>query len=108
VRFGRQDLHDEIRSGRTPLGDIDAKILAILNKSPFASAHSIAERLGVAHVTVLDHLHLSIWFKSFHLRWVPHLLAEDLRGKRKEGARAMLPLLFAAQRDRWHYLVTGD
>jgi hypothetical protein len=108
VRFARQDLHDEIRNGRPPLDDIDAKILAILNKSPFESMHSISERLGVTPVTVLNHLHLSIGLKSFHLRWVPHLLAEDLRQKRKEGACAMLPLLFAAQRDGWHQLVTGD
>jgi hypothetical protein len=32
---GRQDLHDEIRSGRPPLDDFDGKILAILDKSPF-------------------------------------------------------------------------
>jgi hypothetical protein len=35
-------------------------------------------------------------------------LTEDLRQKRKDGARAMLPLLLAAQRDGWHHLVTGD
>jgi hypothetical protein len=67
VRFGRQDLHDEIRSGRPPLDDIDAKIFAILNNSPFELAHSIAERLGVTNVTVFNHLHLSIVFISFTL-----------------------------------------
>jgi hypothetical protein len=57
---------------------------------------------------VSNHLHLSIGFKSFHLRWVPHLLTSDLRQKRKDDARAMLPLLHAAQRDGWHHLVSGD
>jgi hypothetical protein len=33
VRFGRQDIHDEIRTGRPPLDDLDAKILTILDKS---------------------------------------------------------------------------
>jgi hypothetical protein len=60
VRFGRQDLHDEIRTGRPPLDDIDAKILAILDKSPFGSARSIAERLFVSHTTGLYYLHLSV------------------------------------------------
>jgi hypothetical protein len=32
---GRQDLHDEIRSGTPLLDDLDGKILAILDKSPF-------------------------------------------------------------------------
>jgi hypothetical protein len=108
VRFGRQDLHDEIRTGSPPLDDIDAKILTILNKSPFESAHSIAKRLAVTHGTALNHLHISIGFKSSDLRWVPHLLIEDLRHKQKEVARAILPLLLAAQRDGWHHLVTRD
>jgi hypothetical protein len=43
IRPGRQDLHDEIRSGRPPLDDLDSKILAILEKSPFESFHSIAD-----------------------------------------------------------------
>jgi hypothetical protein len=34
VRLGRQDLHDKIRIRRSPLDDFDAKILAILDKSP--------------------------------------------------------------------------
>jgi hypothetical protein len=67
VRFGRQGLHHEIRTGRRPLDDVDANILAILNKSPFESARSVIERLRVSHATMLNHLYLSIGFKSFHL-----------------------------------------
>jgi DNA-binding MarR family transcriptional regulator len=87
IRRGRQDLHDEIRSGRPPLDDLDGKILTILEKSPFESSRSIAERLLVSQSTVLRHLRESIGFKSFHLRWVPHLLSADLREKRKEYAK---------------------
>jgi hypothetical protein len=54
------------------------------------------------------YLHVSIGFKSFHLRWVPHLLTDDLRQTRKEHASAMLPFLYAAQCDGWHHLVTAD
>jgi hypothetical protein len=108
VRFSRQDLHDEIRAGRPPLDDIDAKILAFLSKSPFEPARSITEGLRVSGATMLNYLHLSIGFKSFHLRWVPHLLTEDLCQKRKDSARIMLRLLHAAKRDGWHHLVTGD
>jgi hypothetical protein len=90
VRFGRQDLHDESRTGRPPLDDLDAKILAIFQKSPFESARSIAESLSVGRATVLRHLHESLGFKSFHLRWVPHLLSDDLHQKRKESVSVML------------------
>jgi transposase len=68
IRRGRQDLHDEIRNRRPPLDDLDSKILAILEKSPFELSRSIAERLLVSHSAVLRHLRESIGFKSFHLR----------------------------------------
>jgi hypothetical protein len=45
---GSQDRHDEIGNRRSPRDDLDSKILAILEKSPFESSHSIAERLLVA------------------------------------------------------------
>jgi hypothetical protein len=48
ARLGHQDLHDEMRTGRSPLDELDAKILVILDKYPFESAHSIAETLLVA------------------------------------------------------------
>jgi hypothetical protein len=54
---GRQDLHDDLRLGRSPLNDFNAEILATLNTSPFESAQSIAETLLVGHATVLWHLH---------------------------------------------------
>jgi hypothetical protein len=81
IRRGRQDLHDEIRSGRSLLDDLDGKILTILNKSPFESTHSMAERLLVAHSTVLQYLHELLEFKSFHLHWVLHQLISVLREK---------------------------
>jgi transposase len=67
IQRGRQDLHDEIRSGRPPRDDLDSKILVISEKYPFESSHSTAERLFVARSTVLRHLRESIGFKSFYL-----------------------------------------
>jgi hypothetical protein len=101
VRLGRQDLHDEIGTGRPSLDDLDTKILDILNKFPFEfeSARSITETLHIAHSTVLLHLYNSIGFRSFHLYQVPHLLTHDLREKRKEYTKAILPFLHTAERD---------
>jgi hypothetical protein len=56
----------------------------------------------------LQYLHESFWFKSFHLHLAPHLLTGDLWEKWKEYARAILPFLYAAERDDWHRLMTGD
>jgi hypothetical protein len=63
---GHQNLYDEMCIGGSPLGDLDAKILAILNKSSFQSTCSLAEALGVDCSTVLLHFHDSIDFGSFH------------------------------------------
>jgi hypothetical protein len=108
VRLGRQDFHDEIRTGWSSLDDLDAKIIIILNKSLIKSTRSIAETLHIAHQTVFRHLYNSIGFKSFHLHWVSHLLTDNLCEEQKEDARAMLPFLHIAERDRWHHFVTGD
>jgi hypothetical protein len=64
IQRGRQDLHDEIRRGRPPLDGLDAKILAVLNKSPFQSFSSTAERLAVSLSTVLQYFHESIGFNA--------------------------------------------
>jgi hypothetical protein len=64
--------------------------------------------LLVADQTVLRHLHDSIGFKSFYLYCVPHLSTDDLREKRKEHARAMLPFLYIAECDGWHHFVTDN
>jgi hypothetical protein len=64
---GHQDILDENRMGQSPLGDLNMKILATLDKSLFKSAQSISETLRVGLAIVLWHLHDSIEFISFHL-----------------------------------------
>jgi hypothetical protein len=108
VWLGHQDLHEEIRTGRPPLDDCDAKILAILDKSPFESARSITETLCIAQSTMLQHLHGLSAFRSFHLHWMPHLLIHDFGEKRKDYAKAIFPFLHAAERNSWHHLVISD
>jgi hypothetical protein len=87
VRFGHQDLNDEIRIGKLLLDDLDATILAIWDKSPFKSICSIAEALSIVYSAMLSHLHDSIDFRSFHFHSVPHLLMHDSREKRKKYAK---------------------
>jgi hypothetical protein len=53
IRRGRQDLHDENRIGKLPIDDLDAKILAILDKSSFESAKLIIETVCVGLTTIL-------------------------------------------------------
>jgi hypothetical protein len=49
---GRQNLHNNPRSGRPPINHPDTKIVACLEREPFASAYSLAEALDVLPATV--------------------------------------------------------
>jgi hypothetical protein len=52
VRQARENLHDEVQSGR-PLSDfLDIRIFVLLDEQPFDSAYSIAEALGVSHSAI--------------------------------------------------------
>jgi hypothetical protein len=67
IWFGRQDLHDEIRPGQSPLDDLDAKNLARRDKLPFESAHSISKTLHVA--LLMTRLHLQDSLGRIHMRY---------------------------------------
>jgi hypothetical protein len=73
IWLGRQDLHDEIRTGRSPLHDLDAKIRDISDKSLFESARSIAKTLRIAYSTMLLHLYVITWL--YWLQIVPFALS---------------------------------
>jgi hypothetical protein len=66
VRQGREDLHDDVRSGRPPIDFLDIRILALLDEQPFHSACSIPEVLGISHSTIFSHLPESLGMKIFH------------------------------------------
>jgi hypothetical protein len=80
---GLEDFHDEHRVGRPSLNHIDTAIIRIIGKSPFESEPQIAQTLKTSYSVLLLHLHEILGFKSFHLRWVSHLLTDDLREKRR-------------------------
>jgi predicted ArsR family transcriptional regulator len=93
----RQDLHDDVRSGRPPIDHLDAKIIAGLEMEPFSSAYSLAEALDVSPTAVLSHLLDSLEMKNFHLRWVPHQLTDDRRQVRITKCDELLRALEAMQ-----------
>jgi hypothetical protein len=68
-----------------------------LEREPFSLAYSLAEALDVLPATVLNHLYNSLEMKIFHLRWVPHQLAGDLRQVRVAKCAKLLRALEAMQ-----------
>jgi hypothetical protein len=108
LRRGRSDFHNAPRSGGPLDEHLATRILELLRENPFESIRSRAETLQVSQSAVLQHPHKDLHYKSFYLRWVPQLLTPELRERRCRYASEMTPLLIAAARDEWHYLVMGD
>jgi hypothetical protein len=108
LRRGREDLHDEPRTGRPLAENFPTKIQELLEENPFESARLMAGIIQVSHSTVLKHLYEDLEFQSFHLCRVPHLLTPELREQRRAYASEMIPILAAAAYDGRHHLVTGD
>jgi hypothetical protein len=96
------DLEDRPSITLTP------NFLSILGVTPFESARTIAHILNVDHTTVLSRLHKKLGMKPYCLRWVPHLLTDELRAKRKEISTLVIPYLEATKHDGWRHIVTGD
>jgi hypothetical protein len=98
IKTGREDSHYAQRSGRCPIRSLTGQIKVLLDENCFVSARSIAETLQVPYSTVLRHLHEDLGFESFHLRWVPHLLTQELKEQQHTYATEMISVLLSAQK----------
>jgi hypothetical protein len=84
IKLHHSDLSDRQNSGRSPLEDIDARILQVLEAEPWSSVRTIAEFLKIPASTVHFHLTTFLNRKGGHFKWVLHFLDDDLRAKRLE------------------------
>jgi hypothetical protein len=108
LKLGRIDITTQHVGGRPDLDDTDAEILSVLRISPFSSVRTIADSLGIPASTVYLHLVEKIGLQNYFLRWVPHMLTEELRQKRVELSRQLLELLESQRGVNFRDIVTGD
>jgi hypothetical protein len=108
LKLGRTDLTTQHVGGRPYLDDTDAEILSVLGISPFSSVRTIAGSLGIPASTVYLHLVEKIGFNNYFLRWVPHMLTQELPQKRVELSRQRLELLESQRGINFRDIVTGD
>jgi hypothetical protein len=99
IRQSREDHHDDPRSGRPLIDFIDGKILSRLKRGPFHSASSLAEAVDGSYSTIDCNLWDSLRIQNFHLHRVRHGLTSDLRGRRLEMCRRLLPIVEATEFD---------
>jgi hypothetical protein len=83
IRRGRQELHDEIRSGKPLLDDLDGKLLVIFDKSPFESTRSTstAERTLVAHSAACNNSNMAL---AYSFRFSVNHLSIDAESNANE------------------------
>jgi FtsZ-binding cell division protein ZapB len=67
LRRGREDLRDEVRTGRSSAENLRTKIQELSDENPFESARLMAEILSVSPSRVLKHLYEDLQLQSFHL-----------------------------------------
>jgi hypothetical protein len=79
-----------------------------LDEQPFHSVYSVAEALSVSHLAILSHLWGTLDMKIFHLRWIPHELATNLRQIRVETCQELLSVLKAHEKQEFQRFVTED
>jgi hypothetical protein len=77
-------------TGRSPHDDIDAEIFSLLRNCPVGLIRVLAEALAVSASTVYSHLIEKMGFKDELLRWIPHVLTEDLHQGRVDLSRKSL------------------
>jgi hypothetical protein len=108
MRRVREGLHDRRWRGRWSHEHIAATIQQLLTENPFESARPTAETLDISHCPVLKYFHEDFHFKSFYLRWLPHLLTQQLRELRYQRVSEMISVLTFTARDDWHHFATRD
>jgi hypothetical protein len=108
LKLGRTDLKRLHVGGRSALDDIDAGIFLLLCKLAFPSIRIIAEALAISASTGYSHLIERMRFNNYLLRWIPHVLTEELWKKRVDLSKELLQLLESQQRFGFRDIVTGD
>jgi hypothetical protein len=79
-----------------------------LEREQFSWAYSLTEALYVSPAIALISLRTWLGMKNFHLRWVPHQFADNLRQVRVAKCREFLCALEAIQQTHFHHIITGD
>jgi len=107
-RTGSCRITDLVRTGRPQEDNHASEIEAIFEEYPLASAHFIAETLGVDRRSVRRTLTEVMHMKHVGFRWVPHDLTDGVRKKRVDGARNLLEFLGAQGPRQRDHVITDD
>ena len=103
-RSGETDLSDKPRAGR-PSELNEETLIQLLKEDNRQPTRILAEQLGTAHSTVVDHLH-ALGYTNRYGNWIPHDLKEADKWQRMSICGALLTRYM--HRSFLPRLITGD
>jgi hypothetical protein len=106
--WGRTEIHDIHRSGKSSIDHIDEGIVFLLPTFPFHIVRTLAEILNISPDRMLHHVRHSLGFKLYHFRWIPHELISHLKEKRVVMCGELLERLQMEEIFGFARVVTGD
>ena len=84
------------------------KIKKAIEAEPWLSARKIAKRTHIPKSTVSYHLTHYLGYTWRRTTYVPHMLTNEQKNKRIEGAKHLLFMLEQQKKTNFKYFVTGD
>ena len=84
------------------------KVLGAIQENPNFSIRNIAQETGVPQTSDYRYLTQILHYKCVNLRWVPHILTDDLKIQRVEMSRQLLEIIQKSQSRCFHNVITGD
>lgn len=79
TKLGREELTDSPEKGKSALAAADAGILHQLRPESFSSMRSLQKAVIIPRATIDRHLTQSLGMETRNLKWVRHVLTDNLR-----------------------------
>ena len=107
-KSGRVSTSLSVKPGRPLKNEKVAAIESLLKEYPYASARYISTQVPLSPHTVVRILKEELHMKKRYRRWVPKILNDDQKKKRKELSLKMLRQLEKLSLDQRHAVITCD
>ena len=101
-------LFDKKRSGRPLKSNHAQPISDKLKEDPYMSTHQLAEAVGMNKQTVKRVLIDELNMVKINLKWIPHVLTDEIKKKRVAIAKTMLDFLSHASENALNSIYTED
>lgn len=107
-KLGRTDIDDASRPGRPQEESYRILVQVQIEKDPYITARQIAKNTDISISTVLSILTNDLGYNYRYLRWVPHILSDEMKIQRVIQSKEILRTLQTAKRSHFSNILSGD